>query len=75
MPGAVYICLSLVTIVSGSPGKVVGQQVTRVGFHPLVEVDLFEPAVVPSLHDLKIVIADVLDRVSSPAECNQRLPA
>src|ERR1700730_2875716 len=47
----------------GHPGKVVGQQVTRAGLHPLVEVGLFELAVVPSLHDLKIFIADVLDRV------------
>src|SRR6202022_3288231 len=47
----------------GYPGKVVGQQVTRAGLHPLVEVGLFELAVVPSLHDLQIFIADVLDRV------------
>src|ERR1700687_1497484 len=47
----------------GYPGKVVGQQVTRAGLHPLVEVGLFELAVVPGLHDLKIFIADVLDRV------------
>src|SRR5258706_14010632 len=47
----------------GHPGKVVGQQVTWAGLHPLVEVGLFELAVVPSLHDIKILIADILDRV------------
>ena len=65
MPGAAYVLLKLPgnRRCFGYPGKVVGQQVTRAGLHPLVEVDLFELAVVPSLHDLKIFIADVLDRV------------
>src|SRR5260370_23449018 len=45
------------------PGKVVGQQVARAGLLPLGEVNLFKLAVVPSLHDLQIFIADVLDRV------------